>query len=52
MAPRILRRADGRYGISARLDNPDGTSRRVYFYGRTQAEARATTDLRSTPAMS
>ena len=40
MAPRILRRADGRYGISARLDNPDGTSRRVYFYGRTQAEAR------------
>ena len=36
MTPRSTRRADGRYGITARLDNPDGTSRRVYFYGRTQ----------------
>ena len=41
MTPRSTRRADGRYGITARLDNPDGSSRRVYFYGRTQTEARA-----------
>ena len=47
MTPRSTRRADGRYGITARLDSPDGTSRRVYFYGRTQTEARATGQRRS-----
>ena len=34
-------RADGRFSLTARLERPDGTIRRTYFYGRTQAEAKA-----------
>jgi integrase len=41
MPARRTKRADGRYSVTARLESPDGTTRRVYFYGRTQTEARA-----------
>ena len=34
-------RADGRFSLTARLERPDGTIRRTYFYGRTQTEAKA-----------
>ena len=40
MAQRRTRRSDGRYGVNIRLEGADGTRRSVYFYGRTQAEAR------------
>lgn len=38
---RRTKRADGRYAVSITLPQPDGTKRRAYFYGRTQAEAKA-----------
>lgn len=41
MSARRTKRADGRFSVTVRLESPDGTRRRVYFYGRTQAEARA-----------
>ncbi len=41
MASRRTKRADGRYNVTLTVENPDGSTRRVYFYGRTQAEARA-----------
>ncbi|VXB09803.1 tyrosine-type recombinase/integrase [Nocardioides sp. AX2bis] len=41
MASRRTKRADGRYLVTLTVENPDGSTRRVYFYGRTQAEARA-----------
>ena len=41
MAQRRAKRSDGRYTLTARIEAADGTRRRVYFYGRTQAEARA-----------
>ena len=41
MSARRTKRADGRYSVTARLERPDGTIRRTYFYGRTQAEAKA-----------
>lgn len=41
MAQRRTKRADGRYSVTARLESTDGIKRRVYFYGRTQAEATA-----------
>jgi integrase len=41
MPARRTKRADGRFSVTARLESPDGTTRRVYFYGRTQTEARA-----------
>jgi len=44
MSARRTKRADGRYSVTARLERPDGTIRRTYFYGRTQAEAKAKAD--------
>ncbi len=41
MASRRTKRADGRYLVTLTVENPNGSMRRVYFYGRTQAEARA-----------
>ena len=41
MAGRRTKRSDGRFSLNITVENPDGTRRRVYFYGRTQAEARA-----------
>ena len=41
MTARRTKRADGRYSVTARLESPDGTKRRMYFYGRTQADAKA-----------
>jgi hypothetical protein len=41
MPARRTKRADGRFSVTARLESPDGTKRRTYFYGRTQAEAKA-----------
>jgi len=41
MAQRRAKRSDGRYTFTTRIEAADGTRRRVYFYGRTQAEARA-----------
>lgn len=41
MTARRTKRADGRYSLTVRLENSDGTKRRMYFYGRTQAEAKA-----------
>lgn len=38
---RRTKRLDGRYTVNITLESPDGTKRRVYFYGRTQAEAKA-----------
>lgn len=38
---RRTKRTDGRYVINIRVEQPDGTRKRAYFYGRTQAEARA-----------
>ena len=38
---RRSKRDDGRYGVTVRLEQPDGNRRRAYFYGRTQAEAPA-----------
>jgi hypothetical protein len=40
MPARRTKRADGRYSVTVRLESLDGTARRMYFYGRTQAEAR------------
>jgi hypothetical protein len=37
MAGRRNKRSDGRYCINITVENPDGTRRRLYFYGRTQA---------------
>ena len=36
---RRSKRTDGRYVVIVRIEQPDGTRRRTYFYGRTQAEA-------------
>jgi hypothetical protein len=33
MSARSTKRADGRYSVTARLERPDGTIRRTYFYG-------------------
>ena len=44
MATRRTKRADGRYIVNVTVDNPDGTKRRVYFYRRTQAEAKRQAD--------
>ena len=41
MAGRRTKRSDGRFCLNMTVENADGTRRRVYFYGRTQAEARA-----------
>lgn len=41
MSARRTKRTDGRYSATARLERTDGTIRRTYFYGRTQAEAKA-----------
>src|SRR5918994_1204883 len=41
MSARRTKRTDGRYGVTVRLERRDGTVRRTYFYGRTQAEAKA-----------
>lgn len=38
---RRTKRPDGRYVVNIRVEQPDGTRKRAYFYGRTQAEARA-----------
>ena len=38
---RRTKRSDGRFCLNITVENPDGTTRRVYFYGRTQAEAKA-----------
>ena len=39
MSQRRTKRGDGRYSVNIRLEGADGTPRRVYFCGRTQAEA-------------
>jgi integrase len=44
IATRRTKRADGRYIVNVTLENPDGTKRRVYFYGRTQADAKRQAD--------
>jgi integrase len=44
MSARRTKRTDGRYSVTARIESPDGTIRRTYFYGRTQAEAKAKAD--------
>ena len=44
MSARRIKRTDGRYNVTLTVDNPDGTKRRIYFYGRTQAEARSKAD--------
>ena len=41
MAGRRTKRSDGRFCLNITVENADGTKRRVYFYGRTQAEAKA-----------
>ncbi|KAJ1684297.1 hypothetical protein LUZ63_020590 [Rhynchospora breviuscula] len=41
---RRTKRTDGRYAVIIRIEQPDGTRRRSYFYGRTQAEAQAKAD--------
>jgi integrase len=41
MPARRTKRADGRFSVTARLESPDGTKRRTYFYGRAQTEAKA-----------
>jgi hypothetical protein len=41
MAGRRTKRSDGRFCLNITVDNPDGTKRRVYFYGQTQAGAKA-----------
>lgn len=40
MTGRRTKRSDGRYCINITVEDADGTHRRVYFYGRTQAEAK------------
>ena len=44
MATRRTKPADGRYIVNVTVKNPDGTKRRVYFYGRTQVEAKRQAD--------
>src|SRR5215218_6620399 len=41
MAGRRTKRSDGRFCVNVTVETADGTRRRIYFYGRTQAEARA-----------
>ncbi|HZA32739.1 MAG TPA: hypothetical protein VE462_14615 [Propionibacteriaceae bacterium] len=41
MAGRRTKRSDGRFCLNITIENADGTKRRVYFYGRTQADAKA-----------
>jgi hypothetical protein len=41
MAGRRTKRSDGRFCLNITVENADGTKRRIYFYGRTQAEAKA-----------
>ena len=41
MAGRRTKRLDGRFCFDITVENADGTRRRVYFYGCTQAEAKA-----------
>ena len=41
MPARRNKRTDGRYTVTARLPQPDGSVQRMFFYGRTQAEAKA-----------
>jgi hypothetical protein len=41
MAGRRTKRSDGRFCLNITVENGNGTKRRVYFYGRTQAEAKA-----------
>jgi integrase len=44
MSARRTKRIDGRYNVALTADNSDGTRRRLYFDGRTQAEARRKAD--------
>jgi hypothetical protein len=44
MSARRTKRTDGRYNVTLTVERPDGTTRRVYFYGRTQVEARRKAD--------
>jgi integrase len=44
MSARRTKRTDGRYTVTLTVENLDGTRRRVYFYGRTQADARRKAD--------
>ena len=44
MSVRRTKRIDGRYNVTLTVETPDGAKRRVYFYGRTQAEARRKAD--------
>jgi integrase len=41
IAGRRTKRSDGRFCLNITIENADGTKRRVYLYGRTQAEAKA-----------
>jgi hypothetical protein len=41
MASCRTKRSDGRFCLNITIENADGTKRRVYFYGRTQAGVRA-----------
>lgn len=40
MAARRTKRTDGRYSVTLTVESFDGEKRRLYFYGRTQAEAK------------
>lgn len=40
MPTRRTKRTDGRYIVNLTIEQTDGTKRRVYFYGRAQAEAK------------
>lgn len=44
MSARRTKRTDGRYSVTLTVEALNGTRRRVYFYGRTQAEARRKAD--------
>ncbi len=44
MPSRRIRRGDGRFSVNMTVERPDGTKRRVYFYGRPQAEAKRKAD--------
>jgi hypothetical protein len=41
VAGRRTKRSYGRFCLNIAIENPDGTERRISFYGRTQAEAKA-----------
>ena len=44
MSARRTKRIDGRYNVTLTVETPDGSKRRVYFYRRSQAEARRKAD--------